>query len=113
MPSAPLPRGVKVEYERFKARLMAEEARQVRDDMRLLGRRQKADYVRDCLLDGRAGRAENLSCVLGTLALAIDAWLAFARETAPPFRQQEMARLTVRLVQLLDQIPAFFNRDEF
>lgn len=99
--------------ERFEAWLTAEEARQVRDDMRLLGRRQKADYVRDCLLAGRAGRAEDLSYAIGSLALEMNAWLAFARETARPPGLPGVTRLTVRLVQLLDQIPAFLKRDEF
>lgn len=91
--------------ERFEVRLTPEEVRRVHDDMRLLGKRKRADYLRDCLLAGSAGRAEDLSHALGSLAIGVSELLLLAQEmrvegtgsSLPP----EVARLTGRLLVLV------------
>lgn len=57
---------------RFEVRLSPEEAEPVLTDMRLRGAASRADYLRDCLLAGRAGRADRLTEELGLLGLVLN-----------------------------------------
>ena len=58
--------------ERFEVRLTPAQAGQVRADMLRQGISSKADYVRDCLLAGRAGDARELSINLGLIGMALN-----------------------------------------
>lgn len=57
---------------RFEVRLSSEEAEAVLADMRLRGAASRAEHLRDCLLAGRAGRAERLTEELGQLGLVLN-----------------------------------------
>ena len=58
--------------ERFEVRLTPAQAGQVRADMLRQGISSKADYVRECLLAGRAGDARELSINLGLIGMALN-----------------------------------------
>lgn len=102
--------------ERFEVRLTAEEAQRVREDMRLLGKSKRADYLRDCLLAGAAGRAEELSHGLGSLALAVNELLEAAATRAASSTPGEPSRTTgqlaARLVRLVKQVQVQLNLEE-
>ena len=51
--------------ERFETRLTPAEAAHVHREMARLGTRSRATYLRDCLLAGRTGHAEQLASLLG------------------------------------------------
>lgn len=57
---------------RFEVRLSQSEAKDVMADMRRRGATSRADYLRDCLLAGRAGRADRLTEELGLLGLVLN-----------------------------------------
>lgn len=57
---------------RFEVRPTSEEAEAVLADMRTRGARSRADYLRDCLLASRAGRADRLTEELGQLGLVLN-----------------------------------------
>jgi hypothetical protein len=57
---------------RFEVRLTRDEADAVLADMRLRGAASRADHLRDCLLAGRAGRADRLTEELGQLGLVLN-----------------------------------------
>lgn len=57
---------------RFEGRLTPDEADAVLADMRMRGGASRADYLRDCLLAGRAGRADRLTEELGLLGLVLN-----------------------------------------
>lgn len=58
---------------KFEVRLSPEDATEVLLDMRRTGAVSKAEYVRACLIAGRAGRADLLAEEIGLLGLAINA----------------------------------------
>lgn len=95
--------------ERFEVRLTAEEAQRVREDMRLLGKTKRADYLRDCLLAGAAGRAEELSHALGSLALAVNDLLEAAASSTPDEPFQATEQPVARLVRLVKQVQVQLN----
>lgn len=94
---------------RFEVRLTTEEAEAVLADMRRRGATSRADYLRDCLLAGRAGRADRLTEELGQLGLVLND-IAHAAPTGGDAAEGDLARLVSEGAALIRRIVRDLNR---
>lgn len=94
---------------RFEVRLSREEAEAVLADMRLRGAVSRADYLRDCLLAGRAGRADRLTEELGLLGLVMND-IAHAAPAGEDAADGNLGRLLSEGAALIRRIIRNLNR---
>lgn len=94
---------------RFEVRLSPEEAEAVLADMRLRGAASRADHLRDCLLAGRAGRAERLTEELGQLGLVLND-IATAAPAGEGAAADDLGRLVSEGSALMRRIVRDLNR---
>ena len=94
---------------RFEVRLSPEEAEAVLADMRLRGTASRAEHLRDCLLAGRAGRAERLTEELGQLGLVLNN-IAHAVPGGGTAAEGDLGRLISKGAALMRRIVRDLNR---
>lgn len=94
---------------RFEVRLTPDEADAVLADMRRRGASSRADYLRDCLLAGRAGRADRLTEELGQLGLVLND-IAHAAPAGGDAAEGDLARLVSEGAALIRRILRDLNR---
>lgn len=94
---------------RFEVRLSPEEAEPVLADMRLRGAASRAEHLRDCLLAGRAGRAERLTEELGQLGLVLND-IATAAPAGEGAAADDLGRLVSEGSALMRRIVRDLNR---
>lgn len=94
---------------RFEVRLSPEEAEAVLADMRRRGAASRADYLRDCLLAGRAGRADRLTEELGLLGLVLND-IAHAAPAGEDAADGDLGRLVSEGSALMRRIVRDLNR---
>lgn len=97
---------------RFEARLSRDEAEAVLSDMRLRGATSRADYLRDCLLAGRAGRADRLTEELGLLGLMLHD-IAHAAPAGEDAADGDLGRLVAEGAALMRRIVRQINRERW
>lgn len=88
---------------RFEVRLTPDEAKAVLADMRMRGAASRANYLRDCLLAGRAGRADRLTEELGQLGLVLND-IAHAAPAGGDAAGGDLARLVSEGAALMRRI---------
>ncbi|MCO6363874.1 hypothetical protein [Paracoccus sp. 08] len=94
---------------RFEVRLSQSESKNVMADMRRRGAASRADYLRDCLLGGRAGRADRLTEELGQLGLVLNA-IVHAVPTGEDAVDGDLGRLVSDGSALMRRIVRDLNR---
>ena len=94
---------------RFEVRLTPDEADAVLADMRMRGAASRADYLRDCLLAGRAGRADRLTEELGLLGLVLND-VAHAALAGDDAAGGDLSRLVSEGAALMRRIVRDLNR---
>lgn len=97
---------------RFEVRLSCEEAEAVLADMRLRGAASRADYLRDCLLAGRAGRADRLTEEVGLLGLVLND-IAHATPIGEDAADGDLGQLVSEGAALMRRIVRQINRERW